>query len=41
MYIVLVPGLLVTCVLLKVGQLVKDVVPEIDWSVKCAGVVPA
>jgi len=41
MYIVLVPGLLVTCVLLKVGRLVKDVVPEKDGSVKCAGVDPA
>jgi len=41
MYIVLVPGLLVTCVLLKVGRLVKVVVPERDCSVKCAGVVPA
>ena len=41
MYIVLVPGLLVTCVLLKVGRLVKDDVPERDCSVKCVGLVPA
>ena len=38
MYNVLVPGLLVTCVL---GRIVKDVVPEMDGSVKCVGVVPA
>ena len=41
MYIVLVPGLLTTCVLLKVGQLVKVGVPETDCSVKCVGLVPA